>query len=85
MIFGKIPDEEIMGSGSFCSSLKYLFLLFVALFQAALEEMGQGWVELNHTRARVQQLQNQLQDHNKGSTLEIFRLVNERQNDTMAL
>ncbi|CAJ1060555.1 HAUS augmin-like complex subunit 5 [Xyrichtys novacula] len=55
------------------------------LLQAAWEEVQQSLVELAQTRARVQQLHDQLQACRKEAILEVSVTADESHNDTMAL
>ncbi|XP_071343918.1 HAUS augmin-like complex subunit 5 [Trachinotus anak] len=54
------------------------------LLQAAWEEAEQSLVELAQTRARVQQLKNQLQARKKEAQLEVSGIADELHNDTLA-
>ncbi|XP_070817186.1 HAUS augmin-like complex subunit 5 [Chaetodon trifascialis] len=55
------------------------------LLEAAWEEVEQSLVKLAQTRARVQQLRNQLQAHKKEAELEVSSTADDLHNDTLAL
>ena len=63
----------------------YICEIVYLLFQAAWEEVEQSLVELAQTRARVQQLRNQLQGRKKDAELEVSTTGDELHNDTLAL
>ncbi|XP_029356196.1 HAUS augmin-like complex subunit 5 isoform X2 [Echeneis naucrates] len=55
------------------------------LLQAAWEEVAQSFMELAHTKSRVQQLKNQLEARKKEAQQELSGIGDELHNDSMAL